>query len=152
LTIGPTGEVQTEEVIMVNIGHIQQQAGPRPQSATNPPQVGRPEPMPPTPETRNENGPSSIAPGNIPTPQVRSADPANPEQIRDYLSRVAEAIDKATDGPHLVGFRLDPETGGYLVEVRSRDGEVLTTLSPEKFLNRPRNSDELTGMLVDSRS
>jgi hypothetical protein len=137
---------------MVNIGQIQQQTGPRPLSAEKPSLVGRSEPVPPTPETQNQSGPPSLAPGKTPTPQVRSADPANPEQIRDYLSRVAEAIEKATDGPHLVGFRLDPETGGYLVEVRSPDGEVLTTLSPEKFLNRPRNTDELMGTLVDSRS
>lgn len=137
---------------MVNIGHIQQQTGPRPSSAERQAGVGRSEPMPPTQETPTDSAPHVFQKKETPTPQVRAADPGNPEQIRDYLARVAAAMEKATDGPHLVGFRLDPETGGFLVEVRSRDGEVVTTLAAEKFLNRPRNPDELTGMVVDSRS
>lgn len=137
---------------MVTIGHIQQQTGPRPSSADRQAGVGRPEPMTPTQESKTEQGPQGLPKREDPTPTLQSADPGNPEQIRDYLSRVAAAMEKATDGPHLVGFKLDPETGGYLVEVRSRDGEVVTTLTAEKFLNRPRNPDELTGMVVDSLS
>ena len=141
---------------MVNIGHIQQQAGPKPSSAERTPGQDRPATTTPDKGPMHETGSTTIEHQEHPTPQVGSADPGNqernPEQIRDYLTRVAEAMEKATDGPHLVGFRLDPDTGGYLVEVRNRDGEVVTTISSEKFLNRPRNSDELTGMLVDSHS
>jgi len=137
---------------MVNIGHIQQQAGPKPSSAERTPGPDRPATTTPDKGPMHETGSTTLEHREPPTPQVGSADPGNQEQIRDYLSRVAEAMENATDGPHLVGFRLDPETGGYLVEVRTRDGEVITTIAPEKILNRPRNPDELTGMLVDSHS
>jgi hypothetical protein len=83
---------------------------------------------------------------------TRVPDYLDPGKVEAYLSRVAEAIEKAADGPHVVGFRHDPESGGYVVEVKDRNGDLVTTLAPQKSLNPPANPVDPTGMLIDRRS
>lgn len=139
---------------MVSITNIQQLAGPL---AGNPRENVAPQASqgtvrsPRDPETRPAD--EAVAKEQ---PVVQEAprvpDYLDPSRVEAYLSRVAEAIRKAADGPHVVGFRLDPDSGVYVVEVKDRDGELVTTLSPQKTLNRPVNPDEPTGMLVDHLS
>jgi hypothetical protein len=140
-------------MIMVSIANIQQlvRTGP----------AGRPE----------ERGPATPAPGPARSPRDTEARPdppapvpesqpnvtrvpdyLDPTRVEAYLSRVADAIEQAAEGPHVVGFRPDPEGGGYLVEVRDRNGDLVTTLSPQKSLNRPSAPDDPTGILIDRRT
>lgn len=139
---------------MVSITNIQQQTGPAltgtGDKRTTPVARG-PERSPRDPETSQAE--KAVA-KEQPVVQERLPVPdyLDPARVDAYLSRVAEAIEKAADGPHLVSFRLDPDTGSYLVEVKDRNGELVTTLSPQKSLNRPVNPDEPTGMLVDHLS
>jgi uncharacterized FlaG/YvyC family protein len=76
----------------------------------------------------------------------------DPRQMSDYRREVAEAIDKASVDPHLVGFRQDPETHDTIIEIRSPDGTLITQFQPENVLNLHRQLDELSGMVIDQRT
>jgi len=139
---------------MVSITNIQQQAAPLAGGTAEKRATPKPEgtvrsPRDPESKPVEQTGNKDM----FPTPgTTRVPDYLDPTRVEAYLSRVAEAIEKAADGPHVVGFRLDPETGSYVVEVKDRNGELVTTLAPQKTLNRPANHDESTGMIVDHLS
>ena len=76
----------------------------------------------------------------------------DPEQMREFVTKVSEAIRKASVEPHLVGFRPDPDSGGYLIEIRKPDGTLVTSFSPEKVLNLHGKMDDLSGMLIDLKT
>lgn len=139
---------------MVSITNIQQQTAPVTGSATESRPAKGPEgpaSSPRNPETKAVDDKGRQDP--VTSPEApRVPDYLDPTRVEAYLSRVAEAIEKAADGPHVVGFRLDPESGVYIVEVKDRQGELVTTLSPQKILNRGADFDEPTGMLVDHLS
>ncbi len=76
----------------------------------------------------------------------------DPEQMREFVTKVSEAIRKASVEPHLVGFRPDPDNGGYLIEIRKPDGTLVTSFAPEKVLNLHGKMDDLSGMLIDLKT
>jgi uncharacterized FlaG/YvyC family protein len=76
----------------------------------------------------------------------------DPEKMRDFVAKVSEAIRKASVEPHLVGFRPDPDSEGYLIEIRKADGTLVTSFTPEKVLNLNGNLDDLSGMVIDRKT
>jgi len=76
----------------------------------------------------------------------------DPEQMREFVTKVSEAIRKASVEPHLVGFKPDPESRGYLIEIRKPDGTLVTSFAPEKVLNLHGNMDDLSGMAIDLKT
>ncbi len=76
----------------------------------------------------------------------------DPEQMREFAAKVAEAIRKASVEPHVVGFRPEPDSRGYLIEIRRPDGSLITSFAPEKVLNLHGNPDDLAGMVIDRKS
>ncbi len=76
----------------------------------------------------------------------------DPEQMSEFVTKVAEAIRKASVEPHVVGFKPDPESGSYLIEIRKADGTLVTSFTPEKILNLHGNPDDLSGMVIDLKS
>ena len=76
----------------------------------------------------------------------------DPEQMREFVTKVSEAIRKASVEPHLVGFRPDPDSRGYLIEIRKPDGTLVTTFAPEKVLNLHGKMDDLSGMVIDLKT
>ena len=139
---------------MVSITNIQQQAVPVTGAAADSRSAKAlegPDRSPRNPEAKPAD--DKVRQDPVTAPEApRVPDYLDPTRVEAYLSRVAEAIEKAADGPHVVGFRLDPESGTYIVEVKDRQGELVTTLSPQKILNRGADFDEPTGMLVDHLS
>jgi uncharacterized FlaG/YvyC family protein len=76
----------------------------------------------------------------------------DPEQMREFVAKVSEAIRKASVEPYLVGFKPDPENKGYLIEIRKADGTLVTSFHPEKVLNFHGNLDDLSGMVIDRKT
>ena len=76
----------------------------------------------------------------------------DPEQMREFVTRVSEAIRKASVEPHLVGFRPDPDSSGSLIEIRKPDGTLVTSFAPEKVLNLHGKMDDLSGMVIDLKT
>ncbi len=76
----------------------------------------------------------------------------DPEQMREFVTKVSEAIRKASVEPHLVGFRPDPDSRGYLIEIRKPDGTLVASFAPEKVLNLHGEMDDLSGMVIDLKT
>ncbi len=76
----------------------------------------------------------------------------DPEQMSEFVTKVAEAIRKASVEPHVVGFKPDPDSRGYLIEIRKADGTLVTSFTPEKVLNLHGNPDDLSGMVIDLKT
>ena len=76
----------------------------------------------------------------------------DPEQMREFVTKVSEAIREASVEPHLVGFRPDPDSRGYLIEIRKPDGTLVTSFAPEKVLNLHGKMDDLSGMVIDLKT
>jgi hypothetical protein len=88
-----------------------------------------------------------------PAPQPRSShEYLDPEKMREFVAMVSEAIRKASVEPHLVGFKPDPESRSYLIEIRKPDGTLVTSFLPEKVLNLHGNLDDLSGMVIDRKT
>ena len=100
--------------------------------------------------TREALTESSVQP---PAPQPKSGSQyLDPEQMREFVTKVSEAIRDASVEPHLVGFKPDPESEGYLIEIRRADGTLITRFTPEKILNLHGNLDDLLGMVIDRKT
>lgn len=76
----------------------------------------------------------------------------DPDQMKEFVAQVSAAIREASVEPHVVGFRPDPESRGYLIEIRRPDGTLVTTFAPEKVLNLGSLPDDLSGMVIDRKS
>jgi uncharacterized FlaG/YvyC family protein len=76
----------------------------------------------------------------------------DPEQMREFVTKVSEAIRKASVEPYLVGFKPDPDSSGYLIEIRKPDGTLVTSFAPEKVLNLHGKMDDLSGMVIDLKT
>jgi uncharacterized FlaG/YvyC family protein len=76
----------------------------------------------------------------------------DPDQMREFVTKVSEAIRKASVEPHLVGFRPDPDSRGYLIEIRKPDGTLVASFAPEKVLNLHGEMDDLSGMVIDLKT
>ena len=76
----------------------------------------------------------------------------DPEQMSEFVTKVAEAIRKASVEPHVVGFKPDPDSRSYLIEIRKADGTLVTSFTPEKILNLHGNLDDLSGMVIDLKT
>lgn len=74
------------------------------------------------------------------------------DRMQDFVARVSEAIRKASVPPHVVGYRLDPSSEGYLIEIRRPDGTLVTSFSPENVLNQQGKTDDLSGMVIDLKT
>ncbi len=74
------------------------------------------------------------------------------EQMSEFVAKVSEAIRKASVEPHLVGFIPDPDSKGYLIEIRRVDGTLVTRFTPDKVLNLHGNLDDLSGMVIDRKT
>jgi len=102
----------------------------------------------------------STAPGSLKNPEIQAPAPQltgekqylDPEQMQEFIAKVSEAIRKASIEPHLVGFTADPDSEGYLIEIRKADGTLITRFTPEKILNLHGNLDDLSGMVIDRKS
>jgi len=76
----------------------------------------------------------------------------DPEQMREFVTKVSEAIRKASVEPHMVGFEPDPDSGGYFIEIRKPDGTLVARFTPDKVLNLHGNMDDLSGMVIDLKT
>ena len=76
----------------------------------------------------------------------------DPEQMREFVTKVSEAIRKASVEPHMVGFKPDPDSGGYFIEIRKPDGTLVARFTPDKVLNLQGNMDDLSGMVIDLKT
>jgi hypothetical protein len=120
------------------------------QTAQLQPKVGKPavpSETPSVPEKLTDAGVQAPAPR--PEPGQVYLDPA---KMREFVAQVSEAIRQASVEPHLVGFRPDPDSRGYLIEIRRPDGTLITSFSPEKVLNLQGNPDDLAGMVIDLKT
>jgi hypothetical protein len=76
----------------------------------------------------------------------------DPDKMREFVARVSEAIRQASTEPYLVGFKPDPDSRSYLIEIRRIDGTLVTSFAPEKVLNLNGNLDDLSGMVIDRKT
>ena len=76
----------------------------------------------------------------------------DPVRLRSLVKDLQEAIDEASAEPHDVGFRQDPGTETFVIEIRTPDGELIKQFPPEFVLNLKQKLDELSGMVVDELS
>ena len=141
---------------MSNIAQNQgvQPAGPRVQVQE---QISQLKPNVEKPSAAMQEASTGAAPaaaeGRYQAPQPRNGEQyLDPEQMRELAAKVAQAIRKASVEPHVVGFGPDPESEGYLIEIRKADGTLVTRFSPEKILNLSWNPDDLTGMVIDLKT
>ena len=72
--------------------------------------------------------------------------------MSEFVAKVAEAIRKASVEPHVVGYRPDPSSTSYFIEIRKVDGTLVTRFAPEKVLNLHGNPDDLSGMVIDQKT
>jgi hypothetical protein len=88
-----------------------------------------------------------------PAPQPKTGQHyLDPDQMKEFVARVSEAIRKASVPPHVVGYRLDPSSEGYLIEIRRPDGTLVTSFAPENVLNQHGKTDDLSGMVIDLKT
>lgn len=76
----------------------------------------------------------------------------DPEKMSEFIAKVAEAIRKASVEPHVVGYKPDPASTSYFIEIRRVDGTLVTSFAPEKVLNLHGNPDDLSGMVIDQKT
>jgi uncharacterized FlaG/YvyC family protein len=74
------------------------------------------------------------------------------DQMREFVAKVSEAIRKASVEPHVVGFAQDPDSKGYLVEIKKPDGTLIARFAPENVLNLNGELDDLSGMVIDRKT
>lgn len=114
------------------------------------PTVGQPagtETAPSVPDSLTNAGVQPAVPG------PRSGqDYLDPEKMSEFVAKVAEAIRKASVEPHVVGFKPDPSSTRYFIEIRRIDGTLVTRFAPEKVLNLHGNPDDLSGMVIDQKT
>lgn len=102
--------------------------------------------------------PESVSPPTPPTPEAPAESPRAPgspseldqEGLQDLAQQLQEAIDRASDLGHRVGFRLDQRIQDFVIEIRDTDGTLLKQYPPEKVLNLRQKLTELSGMVVDA--
>ena len=114
------------------------------------PTVGKPATAAETPSARDTLTEAGVQPP-APRPQPGHVY-LDPDKMREFVAMVSEAIRKASVEPHLVGFKPDPESRGYLIEIRKPDGTLVTSFPPEKVLNLQGNLDDLSGMVIDLKT
>ena len=114
------------------------------------PKVGQPDGL----ETESSARDSLVEAGVQPPPvQPKGGQQyLDPEQMSEFVTKVAEAIRKASVEPYVVGFKPDPESRSYLIEIRKPDGTLVTSFAPEKVLNLHGNPDDLSGMVIDQKT
>ena len=88
-----------------------------------------------------------------PAPQPRSGrEYLDHATMQEFMARVSEAIRDASVPPHVVGYRPDPSSEGYLIEIRRPDGSLVTSFRPENVLNQQGKTDDLSGMVIDLKT
>lgn len=114
------------------------------------PTVGRPADSQLPTSAKEPMADSGVQP---PVPQPASGQQyLDPEKMSEFVAKVAEAIRKASVEPHVVGFRPDPASTNYYIEIRKVDGTLVTRFAPEKVLNLHGNPDDLSGMVIDQKT
>jgi uncharacterized FlaG/YvyC family protein len=88
-----------------------------------------------------------------PAPQPQTGQQyLDPDKMQEFVAQVSEAIRQASTEPYLVGFKPDPDSKNYLIEIRTIDGTLVTSFAPEKVLNLNGNLDDLLGMVIDRKT
>lgn len=106
-------------------------------------------PVPEATSLREKAAPGVEPPLPAPNPGHQYLDP---DQMQEFVARVSEAIRKASVEPHVVGFRPNPDDGGYLIEIHRPDGSLITSFAPENLLNLNGLPDDLSGMVIDRKT
>ena len=120
------------------------------QTAQLKPAVGRPASAEPSTGPSPVGSDANLSPSK-PEPKT-GQQYLDPDQMRDFVAKVGEAIRKASVEPHTVGYAPDPDSEGYLVEIKRADGTLITRFSPEKVLNLNGFLDDLSGMVIDLKT
>ena len=71
------------------------------------------------------------------------------EEMEQIVARMRQAIGQAGSDRLEVAFRQDQRAGGFVIEIRNADGELVRQFPPEKVLNLRGKMDELSGMVID---
>ena len=139
-TIGPNQGVQpTGPGVQVQDQHTQLK-----------PTVGQPASGPNENAAQEATSKPAVQPS---APQPKSSQQyLDPDRMKEFVALVSEAIRKASVPPHVVGFRPDPASEGYLIEIRRPDGTLVTTFAPENVLNQQGKLDDLSGMVIDLKT
>jgi|GEM_PF-2557223 len=111
----------------------------RPQPDASVPQVVR--------ETDAPQSTSNV--GQPPVTDSAAEGSVSPQYVQEAVKEMQKAIDQASSEPHKVGFRQDPETDDYVIEIRNPKGELIKQFPPEKVLNLHQRMDDLSGMVFD---
>ena len=94
--------------------------------------------------------PAETAPGDTPqAPRAQESYALDESQVRELVERMQASLADSMPDPHEVGFRQDPRTPGYVIEIKDSSGEIVKQFPPEKVLNLHRKLDELSGMVID---
>jgi uncharacterized FlaG/YvyC family protein len=114
----------------------------RPQPENPAPPSGRSLPVPPSPK-----GVDQAMKDQDQTQTAR--DHLDPEKMQALVEKLQKHLDEASAEPHEVGFRQDPRTESYVIEIKDPEGQVIKQFPPEKVLNLQQKLDELSGMVID---
>ena len=114
------------------------------------PAVGNPAAGPQAKEATEATTPTKVQP-QAPQPKT-GPEYLDPDRMQEFVAKVSEAIREASVPPHVVGFRPDPSSSGYLIEIRRPDGTLVTSFKPENVLNQQGKLDDLSGMVIDLKT
>ncbi len=101
-------------------------------------------PQPKQEVVRKEQDPPARAPA---APSEMRVD--SDADMRKLAAEMQSAIDNASKEPLNVELKPGEENGGFVIEIRTGNGDLVQKFPPEKVLNMRHKLDELSGMVVD---
>ncbi len=69
--------------------------------------------------------------------------------LRELVDEMQAAMDKVANEPLNVDLKPDDSPGGFIIEIRTGNGDLVQQFPPEKVLNMRSKLDELSGMVID---
>ena len=122
------------------MGQVADTTRPQPETAASPAR-------PMTPGTKSShNGAQSL---EVVGSQQTDAVAVDSDQVQELAEKLQRSLDQASQDPHEVGFRHDPQTNSYVIEIKNPEGQVIKQFPPEKVLNLQQKLDELSGVVID---
>ena len=81
--------------------------------------------------------------------QQSVAEVMDSDRVQELADKLQQSLDQALQDPHEVGFRHDPHTNSYVIEIKNPEGQIIKQFPPEKVLNLQQKLDELSGVVID---
>jgi len=100
--------------------------------------------------TKEQSAPKTAP--SLPAPEKPSDEElqiVSQADLSELVDEMQAAIDRASQEPLNVDLRPSDSPGGFVIEIRTGNGDLVQQFPPEKVLNMRSKLDELSGMVID---